>query len=388
MTISTKADIKSATEDFAELLKPFPTKALVLQGGGALGAYQAGVFEALTEVGISPNWLSGVSIGGINSSIIAGNKPGNQLDRLRDFWETVSSREVTPFMPEGDVFRSFMNQMSAFSSMTVGLPGFYTPRTINPWLQFAGASDATSLYDTSELKNTLNRLIDWDILNNQERRLSLGAVNVRTGNFRYFDTAIERIGPEHIMASGALPPAFPAIKIDNELYWDGGIVSNTPLQYLLELDGLQDSIVFEVDLFSAQGALPRSMTDVLGRQKDITFSSRTRNNTDAFRKTHALKMQLKQALEQLPAEKLTGEQTALLASMKEVPQVDIVHLIYQQKSYEGHDKDYEFSKASMKEHWAAGLEDTRRTLKHLHWFELPTETDGMAFHDLHREDPR
>ena len=378
---------KATRENFTELLAPYASKALVLQGGGALGAYQGGVFEALCEVGIEPDWLSGVSIGGINAAIIAGNTRGNQLDRLRDFWETVSSRNVTQFMPESEAFRLFQNQISAWSSMTVGLPGFYTPRTLSPWLQLSKTDESTSLYDTSELKSTLNRLIDWDILNNQEKRLSLGAVNVRTGNFRYFDTKFDRIGPEHIMASGALPPAFPAIKIDNEFYWDGGIVSSTPLQYLLEIEGLRDSLVFTVDLFSAQGSLPRSMTDVLGRQKDITFSSRTRNNTDTFKKIHSLQIKLHEALLRLPQDQLTDKDRAFLNRMQDIAQVDIVHLIYQQKSYEGHEKDYEFSNASMKEHWAAGLDDTRRTLRHREWFAIPDEVTGVAVHDLHRDDP-
>lgn len=378
---------QATRQNFADLLRPYASKALVLQGGGALGAYQGGVFEALYEVGIEPDWLSGVSIGGINASIIAGNKPENQLDRLRDFWETVSSGGMTTFMPEGDMFRLFQNQLSAWSSMTVGLPGFYTPRTVSPWLQLSKPDESTSLYDTGELRSTLNRLIDWDILNNQEQRLSLGAVNVRTGNFRYFDTKYERIGPEHIMASGALPPAFPAIKIDGEFYWDGGIVSNTPLQYLLELDGLRDSLVFTVDLFSAQGSLPRSMNDVLGRQKDITYSSRTRNNTDTFKKLHALRIALHEALKRLPADQLTQNDVALLGRVTDIAQVDIVHLIYQQKSYEGHEKDYEFSKASMQEHWAAGLNDTRRTLRHRDWFVVSDEATGVAVHDLHRDDP-
>ena len=373
--------------NFTELLAPYASKALVLQGGGALGAYQGGVFEALCEVGIEPDWLSGVSIGGINAAIIAGNTRGNQLDRLRDFWDTVSSRNITQFVPDGEAFRLFQNQISAWSSMTVGLPGFYTPRTLSPWLQMSSADESTSLYDTSELKSTLNRLIDWEVLNNQEKRLSLGAVNVRTGNFRYFDTKFERIGPEHIMASGALPPAFPAIKIDNEFYWDGGIVSNTPLQYLLEIEGLRDSLVFTVDLFSAQGSLPRSMTDVLGRQKDITFSSRTRNNTDTFKKIHSLQIKLHEALQRLPQDQLTEKDRAFLDQMQDIAQVDIVHLIYQQKSYEGHEKDYEFSNASMKEHWAAGLGDTRRTLRHREWFAIPDEVTGVAVHDLHRDDP-
>lgn len=378
---------RSETPDIGDMLSEYQSVALVLQGGGALGAYQAGVFQALVEAGIEANWLSGVSIGAINASIIAGNKPGDQLDRLRDFWETVSSRKVWHFTPEGDYFRRLRNQTSAMMTMMSGLPGFFKPRDLNPWMQLPGASGATSFYDTGELERTLNRLIDWDVLNDRRRRLSVGTVNVRTGNFRYFDSEIEVIGPQHIMASGALPPAFPPIHIENEYYWDGGIVSNTPLQYLLELEDVHDTLVFQVDLFSARGILPRDMGDVLARHKDIMYSSRTRNNTDTFRRLHNVRLRLHQALLRVPAEALTDDDREFLASMEDVPQVNIVHLIYQQKIYESDAKDYEFSGTSMREHWDAGYQDTRKTLKHRKWLVKPPESIGMTVHDVHRDDP-
>ena len=378
---------KGAAPDIAELLAPYQSVALVLQGGGALGAYQAGVFQALSEAGVQANWLSGVSIGAINAAIIAGNQPGNQVDRLRSFWETVSGRKVWEFTPEGDVFRQMRNQVSSMLTMLSGLPGFFSPRETNPWQRLPGADGATSFYDTGELETTLNRLIDWNILNDGQRRLSVGAVNVSTGNYRYFDSEIEEIGPLHIMASGALPPAFPPIHIENEFYWDGGIVSNTPLQYLLEQEDVHDTLVFQVDLFSARGTLPREMADVLARQKDIMYSSRTRNNTDTFRRIHNLRRKLNDALKRLPAEALTSDDKEFLAATEDVPQVNIVHLIYQQKHYESHAKDYEFSGTSMREHWDSGYQDTRKTLRHHQWLEKPSETVGMTVHDVHRDDP-
>jgi NTE family protein len=378
---------KSETPDIKAILEPYQSVALVLQGGGALGAYQAGVFQALHEVGIAPNWLSGVSIGAINAAIITGNKPGNQLDRLREFWETISSRKVWHFTPEGDIFRKWRNEASSLLTMISGLPGFFKPRDTNPWQQLAGADGATSFYDTNELEKTLNHLIDWDIINNRERRLSVGAVNVRTGNFRYFDSDIEVLNAQHVMASGALPPAFPAILIENEHYWDGGIVSNTPLQYLLEQEDVHDTLVFQIDLFSARGNLPREMADVLSRHKDIMYSSRTRNNTDTFRRIHNLRLKLHDALRRLPPEALTETDKAFLSDMQDVPQVNIVHLIYQQKLYETHGKDYEFSGTSMRDHWEAGYQDTRKTLRHRKWLEKPPESIGMSVHDVHRDDP-
>lgn len=378
---------RSETPDIKAMLSDYQSIALVLQGGGALGAYQAGVFQALSEAGIEANWLSGVSIGAINAAIIAGNTPGNQLDRLREFWETVSARKIWHFTPEGDYFRRLRNHTSSMLTMTTGLPGFFKPRELNPWMQLPGASGATSFYDTAELEQTLDRLIDWNILNDRQRRLSVGAVNVRTGNFRYFDSEVEVIGPQHIMASGALPPAFPAVHIENEYYWDGGIVSNTPLQYLLELEDVHDTLVFQVDLFSARGILPRDMGDVMARHKDILYSSRTRNNTDTFRRLHNLRLKLHKALLRVPPETLTDDDRAFLAAMEDVPQVNIVHLIYQQKVYESDAKDYEFSGTSMREHWDSGYQDTRKTLKHPKWLVKPPESIGMTVHDVHRDDP-
>lgn len=375
------------TPAIADVLRDYSAVALVLQGGGALGAYQGGVFEALQEAGIDASWLSGVSIGAINAAIIAGNAPGDQLDRLRDFWETVSKRKIWAFTPEGDVFRRMRNQHSAMMTMTTGLPGFFTPRMTNPWLAVAGASGATSFYDTAELEITLNRLVDWNIVNNGERRLSVGAVNVATGNFRYFDSAIEEIDARHVMASGALPPAFPAIEIENEHYWDGGIVSNTPLQYLLEQDDLRDTLAFQVDLFSARGTLPRDMGEVMSRHKDIMYSSRTRNNTDTFRRLHNIKLHLHDALLKVPEDQRSLADREFLARMQDVPQINICHLIYQPRIYESDAKDYEFSGTSMQEHWASGYRDTVRTLRHGKWLAKPDECVGMTVHDVHRDDP-
>jgi NTE family protein len=272
-------------------------------------------------------------------------------------------------------------------TMLLGQPGFFRPRLQSPWFLPNGADGATSYYDTSDLKTTLESLVDFDLLNNGRKRLSVGAVNVRTGNFIYFDSRKMRIGPEHIMASGALPPAFPAIKIDGEYYWDGGIVSNTPLQYLLDQEPSESSLVFQVDLFSARGELPRRMEDVLARQKDITYSSRTRQNTDMYARVHALKMRLLGALQRIPADKLTAAEKKLIEEYSKSADVNIVHLIYQHKEYEGSAKDYEFSGTSMREHWESGYEDTVRTLRHPEWLKRSSIRHGVSIHDLHREDP-
>ncbi|MGQ0565429.1 MAG: patatin-like phospholipase family protein [Gemmobacter sp.] len=370
-----------------DVLNQYDTVALVLQGGGALGAYQGGVFQALDEAGICPRWFSGVSIGAINGAIMAGNRPGDRLDRLHDFWTTLTRRHVWPFPPEGDLMRGWHNMASAAMTMNLGLPGFFAPRRTNPWLAMRGAAGATSFYDTTALRATLDRLVNWDLLNDRDHRLSVGTVNVETGNYRYFDSAEERLGPEHIMASGALPPAFAPVRIENDHYWDGGIVSNTPLQYLLEHDGLRDTLVFQVDLFNARGPLPRDMGGVLDRHKEIMYSSRTRHNTDVFRRMHNLRLWLHEALDKLPQDQWTARDHAFMQAMTDIAQVNIIHLVYQKKIYEGHQQDYEFSGSSMREHWQAGLDDTRRTLAHRHWLDIPSERIGVSVSDVHHDDP-
>ena len=386
MAVSTKSShSKQANADLAPLLAEYQSIALVLQGGGALGSYQAGVFEALSEAGIQPTWVSGVSIGAINAAIISGNKPENQVARLREFWETITDHGYAANLSGADMLRALHNMTSAWMTMTSGIPGFFAPRSTNPWMQMPGHQGATSFYDTQNLRDTLEYLIDWDMLNNQVHRLSVGAVNVETGNFRFFDSSLEKLAPEHVMASGALPPAFPAVEIDGQHYWDGGIVSNTPLQYLLENQKLVNTLVFQVDLFNARGKLPKSMPEVSARHKDIMFSSRTRNATDRFKKIHNLEIELSHALKQIPKDKLTSEDKALLETLDEKSQINVLHLIYHHKEYEGDSKDYEFSKLTMQEHWAAGLEDTRKTLRHRDWLKLPHAKIGMTVHDVHQD---
>jgi NTE family protein len=385
MTLTPEAKVRTR---ITRHLAGYERIALVLQGGGALGAYQVGVYHALSEAGCEPNWLSGVSIGAVNAAIIAGNAPEDRLDKLRAFWETVSARKIWLYTPEGDFFRELRNHSSAMMTMALGQPGFFKPWPVAPWFQARGALAATSYYDTGPLEETLSSVIDFDRLNSGTARLSVGAVNVRSGNFIYFDSAEHRLGPEHIMASGALPPALPAVKIDGEYYWDGGIVSNTPLRHLLEQEDRISTLVFSVDLFSARGSLPRDIRDVLGRHKDIMYSSRTRANTDSFRKLHALRQRYVRTISKLPPESRDDEEEDFMRRYADTPPLNIVHLIYQQKSYEGHAKDYEFSGTSMREHWQAGYDDTRRTLRHPQWLAPPVGQGSIVVHDLHRDDDK
>ena len=356
---------------------------LVLQGGGALGAYQAGVYQALHEANFEPDWIAGVSIGSINAAIIAGNKPEHRLEKLEKFWLDITAREPFTLWPEGDTPRKLRNALSAMNGMFFGQPGFFQPTMTNGWFAQRGSRAATSLYDTAPLYKTLETLVDFDLINTRAPRFAVGAVNVATANFLYFDNAETEIGPEHIMASGALPPALPMVRIGKQYYWDGGLVSNTPLQHLLDHCGNQNMLVFQVDLFSANGDIPRDMPEVLSRQKDIQYSSRTRTTTDHFLQTHKLKQALRDALNLLPYERLTDAQTALKLELERLPEINIMQLIYQQKAYEGDAKDYEFSRLSMKDHWRSGYYDTRNTLAHSEWLEMKGTGGGIHSHDIH-----
>ncbi|MGE4048247.1 MAG: patatin-like phospholipase family protein [Acetobacteraceae bacterium] len=360
--------------------------ALVLQGGGALGAYQAGVYQALHEAGLEPDQVAGVSIGGINGAIIAGNPRERRLERLRTFWESVTARTIWAFTPDGDDARKLRNTWSSLTTMLLGQPGFFMPHPLNAWFSPRGGRTATSFYDTAPLRETLLRLVDFDWLNSGKVRYAAGAVNVLNGNFAYFDSTTTEILPEHVMASAALPPALPMVQIGTDYYWDGGLVSNTPLQHVLQTADDDAVLVFQVDLFSARGELPRDMHEVLGRHKDIQYSSRTRLVTDFFRRRHQEQLLLKGVLAKLPEESLTDEERLAKERLEKLPEFTILHLIYQQSAYEGHAKDYEFSGTSMREHWTSGYRDTQRTLRHEEWLSMPEQDHGIIVHDIHRID--
>jgi NTE family protein len=378
----------------------FECVALLLQGGGALGAYQGGVYEALAEDGIHPNWLAGISIGAINCAVIAGNPPEKRVARLRQFWELVTTDRIggwarVPGLAklleplktnQGDLVRSVLNQVSAGMAMFQGVPGFFSPRFPSPWAYATGAPAATSFYDNGKLEETLKKLVDFDRINAKDgMRISIGAVNVRSGNFTYFDSRTHMIQPKHIMASGTLPLAFPAVEIDGEYYWDGGVVSNTPLQWVLDNTPRQDTLAFQVDLWNARGELPGNIAQVETRRKDIQYSSRTRAGTDFFKYAQRMRNVVASLLEKLPDDLKESEEARLLRANAERKIYNIIHLIYHARNYEGLAKDYEFSRASMEAHWRAGYNDTRRTLRHLNSFGLPTNEEGVVSFDLEHD---
>jgi NTE family protein len=399
--------------------------ALVLQGGGALGAFQAGVYQALVEANLHPDWVSGISIGAVNAALIAGNPPEARIDKLRAFWDQVSTPPVPNFFGfadnyfglaeswlRGDFGRGVLNRLAAGGALLTGAHGFFTPRWPPPYMFPPGTAEATSWYDTAPLKGTLERLVDFDRINACEIRFSVGAVNIRSGNFVYFDSTTHKIRPEHVLASGALPPGFPPVEIDGELYWDGGLVSNTPLQWVVAGDTRQDTLTFQVDLWSARGEVPSDLAGVMVRQKEIQYSSRTRANTDFFKEIQRARGALVTMLEKMPPELLASEEGKILravadhrvlanvlaklpAELRDSPEgqilqsvadrsvYKIVHLIYRSKNYEGQSKDYEFSRLSMRDHWEAGYNDAMRTLRRPEALQRPSEHTKVETFDLH-----
>src|SRR6202166_3219188 len=327
---------------------PVPARAqrvLVLQGGGALGSYQAGAYQALCHHDFEPEWIAGISIGAVNAAIIAGNEREKRVGRLKEFWEMVSA--PVPWNPvvKSDRGRSVFNETSAALIATFGVPGFFTPRIPPAPLWPPGSPQSQSYYDTAPLRKTLEHLVDFDRINDLKTRLSVGAVNVTTGNFRYFDNVEfkklgKKIGPEHIMASGALPPGFPSIEIEGEHFWDGGISSNTPLDYVLE-DITDDLLIFQVDLFSARGPLPVSLLEAAEREKDIRFSSRTRMNTDKNRQIHNAHKAMRELIGKLPDYLQNDPSVEILCQAAKENTVTVMHLIYRSKNYESSSKDYD-----------------------------------------------
>ena len=365
---------------------------LLLQGGGALGSYQAGVYQALAEAELHPNWIAGISIGAINSAIIAGNAPDKRVDRLREFWETVSTPPLgLPYLKFVELQNAFVhhlvNQGRAVNILLFGAPNFFTPRVLAAALWPANAPDKASYYDTAPLKATLERLVDFDRINAGGMRFSVGAVNVGTGNFAYFDNTTDRIRPEHVMASGSLPPGFPATEVDGEYYWDGGLVSNTPLQWALDSQPRKDTLAFQIDLWSAPGALPHDLTEVDVRHKDIMYSSRTRAATDQYKHTQKLRIAIANLLKEIPDKFRHTAHAKMLQQEADEKVCNIVHLIYRARSYEGIAKDFLFSRRMMEEHWESGYDDARRTLAEPEVMRRPDPIEGVRIFEVCKDAP-
>jgi NTE family protein len=373
-------------KQFRVELSRFEQTVLLLQGGGALGSYQAGVYQALAEANLHPDWVAGISIGAINAALIAGNPPERRVEKLREFWEAVSTPPLgVPYLAsidiKDDVIHRVINQTRALAIMMFGAPHFFTPRLLSPMFWPSPNAEQLSFYDVAPLKATLERLVDFDRLNAGGMRFSVGAVNVKTANFVYFDSTTHRIGPAHIIASGSLPPGFPATEIDGEYYWDGGLVSNTPLQWVLDSRPRLDTLAFQIDLWSARGELPLNLGEAEVRLKEIQFSSRTRAATDQYKRAQRLRIAVAILLEDIPAELRDHPEVQMLAAEADEKVCNIVHLIYNAKNYEGIAKDYEFSRRTMQEHWAAGYEDVVNAISHPEVMQLPDKMEGVRTFD-------
>jgi NTE family protein len=339
---------------------PLPDEvALVLQGGGALGSYQAGVIERLTELDIEIDWVAGISIGAINAALIAGNPPELWAERLAQFWNRVSGGLPNYCLPDQHDIREAAHLLAASAVTLWGIPGFFRPNMLPSWLAPAGSPAALGYYDTTPLRATLDELVDWERVNYGPTRFSVGAVDIENGNFAYFDNHDPkwrgRIDARHVMASGALPPGLPPVEIDGRHYWDGGLVSNTPLSHVLDHQS-GDLLIFQVDLFPAEGPLPREMTEVWSREKDIRYSSRTRQVTDLYLRERREHHAIRALLDKLPDDLAATAEAMELAAMVEESSVNIVHLIYRTRAWESGARDFEFSRATMLDHWGQGRE--------------------------------
>jgi len=360
----------------------FDRRILVLQGGGALGAYEAGVFEGLAEVGLVPDWIAGVSIGAINAALIAGNTAERRVERLREFWERASA--LAPFVPTAsmDLIRPFFNVMSAASAITLGVPGFFSPRVPPPFMAMEGALGALSFYDTQPLKATLEELVDFDLINRKEVRLSLGVVDVCSGESVYFDNTKTRIGPEHVMASGALPPGFPPVNVDGKWYWDGGISSNTPLWYVADEAYRESGVVVQVDVFSGNGELPRNLQQVQERAKDLQYASKTRFSAGRIKQQEELRASLRRVLDMLPQEAKSNPDVQRLAAISTRGTVALVRFTNRHNTRSSDFKDYEFSRATVTDLWQGGLGDVRDAIGRQAWRDAMELAEGIDVYDM------
>ena len=380
--------VKGATR-----ILPFERVALVLQGGGALGAYQAGVYHALDDANIGVDWLCGTSIGAINGAIIAGNRPEKRVERLRDFWETVTKPAVRiPNMPwfadlpwnsSGNA-RYWTSRISAFSTMLHGAPGFFSPRALPPVNSTAESPEAVSYYDIAPLKETLARLVDFDLINDDSMRFTVLATNVRSGARAYFENREQEIGPAHILASASLPPNFPPTEIDGEYFWDGGVISNSPMQFVIDNRGRHTALVFQVDLWDENGEVPLDIPSANLRAMEIHSASRINLSLDDYKRMQKFRMALRRFLDELPEQCQDDPDVQFLSEQARGKVATIVQLKYQSNKFETAGKMFEFSRRAMEEHWQAGYDDTEKALGEPAVFELPDVTEAARIFDVHR----
>jgi NTE family protein len=352
---------------------------LVLQGGGALGAYQGGVYQALHEVGVEPDWIIGTSIGAINAAIITGNKPEDRLARLQEFWRRVERSDFWGAFP---TWAGVADALGSWMTLTKGISGFFEPHT----RAFLGAHvhlgpDHAGYYSTEPLRKTLEELVDFSLINQKRPRLTVGAAHVRSSMMHYFDSKEMELKPSHVMASGALPPAFPAVRIDGELYWDGGILSNTPTERIFDDQPRRNSLIFAVHLWHPTGAEPETIWQILHRTKDVQYSSRIANHIVRQQETHKLRHVITQLLEYVPEEEKNDPLLKELAGYSCKTRMHVVRLVAPRLDNESHTKDIDFSVKGIRQRWTAGFADTMRALEQRPWIGKFGLLDGVVLHE-------
>lgn len=373
---STKPD----SETIKTLCESMPGQVvLVLQGGGALGSYQAGVYQALHEAGIEPDWIIGTSIGAINASLIVGNTFEQRLPKLREFWRTVEQNPVWGFP---GAWQGFDSAMAHWSTISGGIPGFFKPNPLaHIGMEYPLGPENAGYYSTAPLEKTLTELVDFDLINQRKPRLTVGAAHVRSSEMRYFDTRSGEISVKHILASGALPPAFPPVRIDGELYWDGGILSNTPTEVVFDDNPRRDSLVFAVHMWNPEGVEPRTMADVFNRQKDIQYSSRISSHIKRQQQAHKLRHIISQLASRLSEEEQKSEAVRELAGYGCRTQMHVVRLLAPQLAHETHTKDIDFSPSGIRQRWEAGFAHTRAMLERTPWIGEFDPLSGVILHE-------
>ena len=363
---------------------------LVLQGGGALGAYQAGVYQALHEHNLVPDWIVGTSIGAINAALIAGNEQGNRLARVKAFWDRVSHPDAIDMSQVGDKLRRSNILFNTLDTVVRGVPGFFGPRWFSGFaLGMQVAPEQASYYETDQLSATLKQLVDFDYLNEPGgMRLTVNAVKVASGELAHFDSESGNLCADHVRASGSLPPAFAPVRIDGDLYWDGGLYSNTPLESVLaELPG-GDTICFMVDLWSADGPEPDTIEEVRTRMKDVTFASRSMRHIEDYQKTHLMQRKLRELYARLPADSRSPDDERELLALGCDATLHIVRLPYAGRDWHMAAKDVNFSKGSIEWRWDQGYRDAMRALTHAGWLQHVAEDTSVVVHELPPEAPR
>lgn len=363
--------------------------AFLFQGGGALGAFQVGVFEALQDAGYHFDWVSGISIGAINAAIVSGNKPEHRVEKLKEFWQIISSPESLNwwhYLGSDEGLRKLYNQWHAQATLLLGQPGFFKPRLISPHFIHQASPDEISFYDTTLLRKTLESLIDFDLLNSGKTRLTLSAVKVNNGQEVHFDTKNQKIYPEHIMASGALPPGFPAVKIDGEYYWDGGVVNNTPIEVVLNDLPRQNTLCFMVHLFDPDGDLPSNLDQVLLRHKDISYASNYKRAIQSFSGAHQMRHAIASLYDMLPKEEKAEPKARKLRELGCKSTMLMVRFHRHHSATDLSSKDYAFSPTSIQEGIEMGYEQATEALKKSPWLKPVPQDAGAILYDMHLHD--